>query len=97
MCRSIFKFVNNSPFGAALEDRPETHDPDRDRSVFHLLLDVESRLRKQAREESKIDYAKRRIFGQGEACLKRSNVCAPTATGRHAIGNGTQGEPLGSC
>jgi hypothetical protein len=63
MCRSNLEFLDDSTFDAVMEDGSETHDSNRDLSVFHLLLDVESRLRKQAREESKMDYAKRRIFG----------------------------------
>jgi hypothetical protein len=58
MSRDAFEFV--AP--AISEGRWETHDPDREQNVFHLLLEVERRLRKQAREESKIDYARRQIF-----------------------------------
>jgi hypothetical protein len=54
-----FEFLKNLPASAVLKDR-ESHE--RDQSAFHLLLNVESRLRKQAREESKFDYARRRIF-----------------------------------
>ena len=62
MRRSTFESVDNAPFGAVPEDGLETYDSDPSRSVFHLLLEVERRLRTQAREESKIDDAKRRIF-----------------------------------
>jgi hypothetical protein len=59
------EFLDNSTFGEVTDDGSESHDLNCEGSVFRLLLDVESRLRKQSREESKRDYARRRIFGLG--------------------------------
>jgi hypothetical protein len=54
--------LDGSTSKAIPADRWEAQIPGRDRSIFHLLLDVERCLRKQAREESKLAHARRRIF-----------------------------------
>ena len=62
MTQSGFEPVEGSGTSALPVNGPENHPPGKDGSVFRLLLEIESRLRKQAREESLMAFARSRIF-----------------------------------
>ena len=69
MTQSGFEPVEGSGTSGFPAKGQENHPPGRDESVFRLLLEIESRLRKQAREESLMAFARSRIF------RNRNNDC----------------------
>jgi hypothetical protein len=62
MRQSGFEPVEGSRTSVLPANEPGIHHLDPDRNLFRLLLEIESRLRKQAREESRMAFARRRIF-----------------------------------
>jgi hypothetical protein len=61
MSSSVSELLPDAQAGAMDGGKPAS-DAGGDRSIFRLLLEIESFLRKQAREECGIAFARRRIF-----------------------------------
>ena len=61
MSSTVSELLPGPQAGAMNGDQPWS-DAGGGGSIFRLLLEIESRLRKQAREESRMTFARRRIF-----------------------------------
>jgi hypothetical protein len=61
MSSTVSELLAGAQAGAMNDDQPES-DAGGDRSLFRLLLEIESSLRKQARAECGMAFARRRIF-----------------------------------
>jgi hypothetical protein len=62
MNRPVVDSVKLSPMVAMSVGKGESCGAGGSGSIFRLLLDLEARLRKQRREESKIAFGRRQIF-----------------------------------
>lgn len=58
MRRSVFEPKEGSRTWMLPANEPRIYYSDPERSIFRLLLEIESRLRKQAREESRMAVAR---------------------------------------